>query len=298
MSSSMSLSVAESSPVKQFEDVFSDCSTDKAFDSVAQVTRVLHGDFLGFENLKSWFPLRSKLLVFVSSTFTDTHRERNVLMETILPDIRARGAEHGIDVTLVDMRWGVIDENTLDHATWDECVRELNRCFEESGGLFFLSLQADKYGYRPLPRTIDQAALDITKKTMSERGLSYANYWYRLDTNACPPRYVLRNLTDIRDQDYWDTVLPVLRRELSHVIFDSERFSQLRVGLSVTHWEALNGLHKLEKEGFTDHNRFIWAHRQFAGGVSLADDPSKHFMRNNLLCLAVPYHSCLRTDYL
>ena len=58
------------------------------------------------------------------------------------------------------MRWGVRDENTLDHQTWIACKQELLRCRKESVGLFFLSLQGDKYGYRPLPRELDRAVVD------------------------------------------------------------------------------------------------------------------------------------------
>ena len=47
-----------------------------------------------------------KLAVFVSSTFTDTERERNLLLEKILPDLRERGRLMGIEVVFVDMRWG------------------------------------------------------------------------------------------------------------------------------------------------------------------------------------------------
>ena len=49
-----------------------------------------------------------------------------------------------MEIIFVDMRWGVRDENTLEHRTWIECARELDRCMEESSGVFFLSLQSYK----------------------------------------------------------------------------------------------------------------------------------------------------------
>ena len=66
------------------------------------------------------------------------------------------GREQGIEVRFVDMRYGVKDESTLRQLTWDECVRALENCFEESAGISFLSLQSDRYGYKPLPRTIQK----------------------------------------------------------------------------------------------------------------------------------------------
>lgn len=82
--------------------------------------------------------------LFVSSTFTDTHMERNILMNEILPDLRKRIVGFEIEVTFVDMRWGVRDENTLDHMTWISCSKMLERCRKTSCGLFFLSLQSEK----------------------------------------------------------------------------------------------------------------------------------------------------------
>ena len=92
----------------------------------------------------------SQLIIFVSSTFTDTHEERNILLEKVLIELRDIARPHGVEVILLDLRSGIPDENTLDHLTWIGCQRELNRCFFGSAGLFFLSLQGNKYGYRPI----------------------------------------------------------------------------------------------------------------------------------------------------
>ncbi len=91
-----------------------------------------------------WRPLKSKLMVFFSSTFTDTHRERDILQNEVLPSLRKQAGPEGVEVTFVDMRWGVRDENTLDHQTWMACSREIERCRDESDGIFFISLQGDK----------------------------------------------------------------------------------------------------------------------------------------------------------
>lgn len=52
-------------------------------------------------------PPKFRLLVFVSSTFTDTEKERNILLEKVVPKLRKFGLLNGgIDVTFVDLRWG------------------------------------------------------------------------------------------------------------------------------------------------------------------------------------------------
>ncbi len=46
-----------------------------------------------------------KLLVFVSSTFTDTHRERDYLMKELLPELQKEAQTNEIEVTFIDMRF-------------------------------------------------------------------------------------------------------------------------------------------------------------------------------------------------
>ena len=103
---------------------------------------------------------KGNLCIFFSSTFTDTHIERNIIMEEILPELQVLAKAYGISVTFVDMRFGVKDENTKDHLTWIACAEQIKCCFEDSDGMFFMSLQGDKYGYRPLPKWISQSTVD------------------------------------------------------------------------------------------------------------------------------------------
>ena len=88
----------------------------------------------------------SKVRIFCSSTFTDTHKERNKLLGEVYKKMRAEAEGLGIDFSFIDMRYGVRDENTMDHLTWEACKAELVRCRQESAGIFFLTLQGEKYG--------------------------------------------------------------------------------------------------------------------------------------------------------
>ena len=91
-----------------------------------------------------WRPPSNKLTILFSSTFTDTHMHRDLLQFQILKELRDLARPQGVAVTFVDMRWGVKDENTLDHQTWLACSREIERARDVSGGYFFVSLQAEK----------------------------------------------------------------------------------------------------------------------------------------------------------
>ena len=93
-----------------------------------------------------WIP-SWKLLVFVSSTFTDTNRERDALQHRIQKTLSKEGSKHGIVISFSDMRWGIPGAASNEHGTWIACNRELDRCYRQSNGIFFLSLQSEKYLY-------------------------------------------------------------------------------------------------------------------------------------------------------
>ena len=97
-----------------------------------------------FHPVNVWSPQSFKIKVFFSSTFTDTYQERDALMNEVLTRLRERARSQNIEITFVDMRWGIRDENTLDHRTWIECKREIVRCYDDSWGIFFVSLQSEK----------------------------------------------------------------------------------------------------------------------------------------------------------
>ena len=87
---------------------------------------------------------KKRLMFFVSSTFTDTHLERNEIMNVVVPHLRELACLHSVEVSAVDLRYGIPDEASLMHTTWNDCARELERCRAESVGIFFVSLQSEK----------------------------------------------------------------------------------------------------------------------------------------------------------
>jgi hypothetical protein len=259
--------------------------------------QALRGDFYvisdGGYNNGSGCPFaapRPCIYVFGSSTFTDTHEERNILLSRVLLALREHGRPKGLEVIILDLRSGIPDENTLDHKTWPGCERELLRCFNGSAGLFFLSLQGDKYGYMPIPGTIDQVAFEqrLSERSSLEHSeaVALANEWYQLDTNAVPPVYVLKNLVDdwskgdaSQDKRFWNVVLPSLRDLLQGVVFDST-FEDGIIGRSVTEYEAKLALNLCKNDqGELDQSKLNqgirWLRREFVGGVTEAQDPKK-----------------------
>ena len=47
---------------------------------------------------------------------------------------------------------GPQDEATNDHLTSELCVEQILQCQRRSAGVSFITLCAEKYGFRPLPR--------------------------------------------------------------------------------------------------------------------------------------------------
>ena len=171
------------------------------------------------------FPSSRSVRVFVSSNASDSKLERNILQQKILPDLRALVRHYGFTVDLVDMRWGhpnnigdpadgallPLSYSLDDQSAWNTHSRELRRCFRESAGLIFLSLQFDKYGEVTLPKTISKVnfearlreyssmvsfvhgGLDPEGEREARKLCQAATDWYKLDITAGPlPLYTLK----------------------------------------------------------------------------------------------------------
>jgi WD40 repeat protein/DNA replication protein DnaC len=225
--------------------------------------KLIHGQIAeaSMEEIRRVMPKKT-LMVFVSSTFDDSRMERDILHKNILPHLQAMGQQHGIQVILYDMRFGVKDENTLRHMTWVTCKEGIEQCHEGSDGLFFLSLQADRYGSRLLPKYLDE---DILLKALNNHepnsvSSDLIRQWYILDANHHSPRYELKNLASLADSDYWNTVLPSFREFcLDSVPFETIPGlpeTKLLINRSVTEWETLFALG-------CDKERCHWIQRSF-----------------------------------
>ena len=208
-----------------------------------------------------WQPPSFKLSVFFSSTFTDTKRERAVIMNEIFPKLSARGQAVGVQCVFTDMRWGVVDQNTLDQDTWDVCDAEIKRSERESCDIFFVSLQSEKYGYMPLPKYLP-SSFAYHVSTLPEHVRKLFATWYKQDLNDAPQaRFHLQPLKDIIDKPYWKIALPILSQYLSGLKFDEP---DLIVGRAVTEWEFRRAVQ------IGSRDRMFWFKREFV--AEKADD--------------------------
>ncbi|XP_063409220.1 NACHT and WD repeat domain-containing protein 2-like isoform X1 [Mytilus trossulus] len=202
--------------------------------------------------------------IFISSTFTDTYEERNMLMEDVYPKIKAHCKEkHGLEFQVIDMRWGVPEEASDDHMSSLLCLQEIYNCQKVSTGPSFVTFLNQKHGYRPLPLTIVSSEYNLLVQTLIDSGEDSALLvkWYEEDLNAVPPVHVLQPISAVIP-DYksktpaekwkeWQPIYNTLGQKLrlaSQICFENMKLSEedkLKYFMSVTEEEISAGLLKL-----------------------------------------------------
>ena len=138
---------------------------------------------------------RKTIRVFLSSTFSDLKVERNALHERVFPRLVRFCAENGWRFHAIDLRWGVSSEAGLDQRTMSICLGEIERCRIVSPKPNFIVLLGNRYGWRPLPETIEASRFTAIRELLvndESSSSSLLDGWYKLDRNADPPEYVLQ----------------------------------------------------------------------------------------------------------
>jgi hypothetical protein len=189
-------------------------------------------------------PQQTKIFrVFVSSTFTDMQEERSILQKKVFPKLEKFCEENGAKFQAVDLRWGVNEESQLNQKTLEICLNEIARCQKISPKPNFLILLGDKYGWQPIPTKIPEKEMDeINSAIAFDNALLFE--WYKLDTNAIPPEYVLQP----RGKEYveypvWEKIekklQATLREAVDHLSFTPDQ--HLKYFTSATHQEIISG---------------------------------------------------------
>lgn len=134
--------------------------------------------------------------LFISSTFSDFKKERDVLHTQVFPEIESYCQDNGFVFQPIDLRWGVSNEAQLDQKTLELCLEEVRVCkhFPHPN---FLIMTGDRYGYIPLPYMIEKKEFEkIRNLVMIVDDLELLNFWYKLDENQLPASYILQPRKD------------------------------------------------------------------------------------------------------
>ncbi len=82
--------------------------------------------------------------VFISSTFRDMMRERDLLVKRVFPELRRICVQRLVTFTEVDLRWGINEEQAAEGQVLPLCLAEIERSRP-----YFIGLLGERYGWIP-----------------------------------------------------------------------------------------------------------------------------------------------------
>lgn len=82
--------------------------------------------------------------IFLSSTFADMQSERNHLIKHIFPALKTNCRKRNIDLNIIDLRWGITEEESKTGKVVEICIDEIDRSRP-----FFIGLLGGRYGWIP-----------------------------------------------------------------------------------------------------------------------------------------------------
>jgi WD40 repeat protein len=194
--------------------------------------------------------------IFLSSTFGDFEAEREELRAKVWPKLEAFCKAKGASFEVVDLRWGISEEDGTAHDTLRICLDEVAHCQRLSPKPNFLLLVGDRYGWRPLPTEIPIDEFEDIRSLYqaNPEDIALLDHWYRRDDNAVPPHEKLLPKDEARlAGEKWENVearlLNLLRGGAHRLGKNSAR--RTRYFLSATHLEIKRGI--IEPDDADDH---------------------------------------------
>uniref|UniRef100_A0A8C4XB11 NACHT and WD repeat domain containing 1 n=1 Tax=Erpetoichthys calabaricus TaxID=27687 RepID=A0A8C4XB11_ERPCA len=134
-------------------------------------------------------------------------------------------------------RWGVRDAIIVDHKTTELCLREIKSCQKLSVGPTFTALIGNRYGYRPIPRVIEEKEFEMLlgKLHSDADSIKILTKWFWKDENSDPSVYVLQTEAELSQ---------ALRTAAAQAETDGDFTAEQKHKYfkSVTEWEIENGL--------------------------------------------------------
>ena len=94
--------------------------------------------------------------VFISSTFTDTNVERNLLIACVDPLLRKLATQFELEFVPSEMRWGISNVAITENLGSEICIQEIKQCQRDSAGINFVIILGERSGWRPVPGFIKE----------------------------------------------------------------------------------------------------------------------------------------------
>jgi len=212
--------------------------------------------------------------LFISSTFVDFVEERNILQNEVFPEIKNFCRSHGYSFEPIDLRWGVTQEDGLDHKAMEICINEVKKAFNYPKPNF-LAMLGNRYGWIPAPTeivSINYLKL-IGKTSQSEKDL--LNKWYKEDLNTIPNKYILQPINYIeQDKSKYDEVWRDAELKIIDII---KRYKDVfpdesLVGKSATEQEIVKGIIEPSKAISTNDSKVLCLVRNITNVDDITDN--------------------------
>uniref|UniRef100_A0A3P9GZX9 NACHT and WD repeat domain containing 1 n=1 Tax=Oryzias latipes TaxID=8090 RepID=A0A3P9GZX9_ORYLA len=173
--------------------------------------------------------------------------ERKALLEKAFPEVLLFCRGLGLVFEVVDLHWGIGNYPFGDHEACEISLQEIQMCKRLSAGPNFIALLGNRYGHRALPRLISEKQFEVylSKLSQTPEGIKQLRLWFRKDTNAVPPTYVLQPITDVDSWRFTETqLLQLLRSAASEAEAEGEITAEQKRSFytSVTEQELEQGL--------------------------------------------------------
>ena len=140
--------------------------------------------------------------LFISSTFSDFIAEREALQKNVFPKLEQYCAERGAQFQAIDLRWGITEQAQREHNTLRICLEEVRRCQQLSPRPNFAVLLGDRYGWEPVPARIPFDHWKRLQINATPEHWNLISSSYRLDENAIPSVYCLKERSDDDDKAF------------------------------------------------------------------------------------------------
>lgn len=131
--------------------------------------------------------------IFLSSTFSDMKEERSALIKTF-NILRLKANRRNVDLCVVDLRWGVTEEESKNGETISVCLNEIERSYP-----FFIGLLGNHYG-----TSLDSSVLEKNTNLKEQYPWLVNDIAAGLSITEIEMRYgVLQNRGDIEASFYF-----------------------------------------------------------------------------------------------
>ena len=186
--------------------------------------------------------------LFISSTFNDFRREREILQTKVFPIIKEYASLNNYIFQPIDLRWGLSNEAQLNQKTLELCLDEVRSCKRYMHPNFLVMI-GDRYGWVSLPYAINSEEFEELLTFMSKEESSLLLEWYKKDLNQLSKigfaSYVIKERTGVyEDFDTWSEIETELRKILQAAVVSSDidEEKQRKYFLSATEAEVEEGI--------------------------------------------------------